>query len=82
MKTHDQLRGFQIFLWLFEVEKQPQETLDWHNMVGIVEHFENQILATSKVVIHGAKFVALTCDDVTTTNNSSWIYVHGYCVQD
>jgi hypothetical protein len=38
-------------------------------MVGIVEHFENQILATNKVVIHGAKFVALTCGDVTTTNN-------------
>jgi hypothetical protein len=51
-------------------------------MVGIVEHFENQILETSKVVIHGAKFVALTCDDVTTTNNYSSIYVHGYCVQD
>ncbi len=26
--------------------------------------------------------MALTCDEVTTLDNWSWILVHGYCVQD
>jgi hypothetical protein len=27
-------------------------------------------------------FVALTCDEVTTLDNQSWIFFHGGCVQD
>jgi hypothetical protein len=26
--------------------------------------------------------VALTCNEMTTLDNRSWILVHGYCVQD
>ncbi len=26
--------------------------------------------------------MALTCDEVITLDNQSWIFVHGYCVQD
>jgi hypothetical protein len=27
-------------------------------------------------------FVTLTCDEITTLDNQSWIFFHGYCVQD
>jgi len=39
-------------------------------------------MVASRVAIHGARFVAFTCDEVITLDNQSWIFVHGYCVQD
>jgi hypothetical protein len=47
-----------------------------------VEHLHNQILIATKAIIQGAKFVALTCDEVIILNNQSWIFVHVYYVQD
>jgi len=46
------------------------DTIGWE----IAKHFQNQIMATSRVVIHKAMFVALTCDEVTTLDNQSWIF--------
>ncbi len=54
------------------------DAINWE----IANHLQNKILAASKVVIHGAMFVALTCDEVTTLDNQSWIFVHGFFVQD
>ncbi len=42
----------------------------------------SQVLVATKVVIYGAKFVALTCDEVIILDNYSWSSVHGYYVQD
>jgi hypothetical protein len=39
-------------------------------------------MVASRVVIHGARFVAFTCDEITTLDNQYRIFVHGYCVQD
>jgi hypothetical protein len=56
----------------------------WIDTIGweIAKHLQNQILAASKVAIHGAMFVVLTCDEVFTLDNQSWIFFHGCCVQD
>jgi hypothetical protein len=48
----------------------------------ITKHFQNQILVINRVVICGTRFVALTCDEITTFDNQSSISIHGYCVQD
>jgi hypothetical protein len=32
--------------------------------------------------IHNAKFVSLTCGEVTSIDNASWANVHGYVMQD
>jgi hypothetical protein len=42
----------------------------------------NHVLVTIKCVIQATIFVVLTYDEVTTSNNHTWIFVHGYCVQD
>lgn len=48
----------------------------------IIEHVHNQALTIIKSIIQVARFVALTCDKMTTLNNWSWILVHGCYVQD
>jgi hypothetical protein len=39
-------------------------------------------MVVSRVTIHEARFIAFTCDEVITLDNQSWIFVHGYCVQN
>jgi hypothetical protein len=79
MTNYKNLRPLYEFLKLKSTpNKHYNDSLGWE----IVEHLHNQILSTIKIAIWGAKFVALTCDEVITLDNHSWIYVHGYYVQD
>jgi hypothetical protein len=42
-----------------------------------------QVIKRVKEVIASSKFVALSCDEVTTTDNQSWISIYNfYFVQD
>jgi hypothetical protein len=43
----------------------------WNGIIKweIVEHVHNQVFATNKSTIQVTRFVALTCDEVTTLNN-------------
>lgn len=51
-------------------KKHQIDTIGWK----IVKYLQNQILATNKVVIHGAMFVALICDEITTLDDQSLIF--------
>jgi hypothetical protein len=54
-----------------------------HKGWEIVEHVPcNNVLVAIKCVIQATIFVVLTYDEVITSNNHTWIFVHGYCVQD
>ncbi len=48
----------------------------------MVEHTKNEVKKTTKIVIKIAKFVSLTCDEVTSMDNASWASVRGYILQD
>jgi hypothetical protein len=39
-------------------------------------------MVKSREVLSAAKYLAITCDEVTTVDNQSWISIHPYCVQD
>jgi hypothetical protein len=48
----------------------------------MVEHIENEVKKATKIIIQNAKFISLTCDEVISMDNVSWVSVHGYIVQD
>jgi hypothetical protein len=48
----------------------------------IAEYLHKQAMVKSREVLSAAKYLAITCDVVTTLDNQSWISIHAYCVQD
>ncbi len=48
----------------------------------MAEYVDLEVRKMSKVVILNAKFIFLTCDEVTSMDNASWASVHNYVVQD
>jgi hypothetical protein len=56
----------------------------WYDRVcwEMVEHTDHEVRKMTKVVIHNAKFIFLTCDEVTSMDNASWASLHGYVVQN
>jgi hypothetical protein len=41
----------------------------------------NVILKQTMLLIQHARFISITCDEVTTLDNQSWIFVHVYIVK-
>jgi hypothetical protein len=46
----------------------------------MAEHIE--VKNVTKSIIHNAKFVSLTCEEIISMDNASWASVHRYIVQD
>jgi hypothetical protein len=41
-----------------------------------------QCCSTTKHAIQNARFISLSCDEITTVDNQSWILIHCYVVQN
>jgi hypothetical protein len=39
------------------------------------------VLQTIKTMVQNATFISISCDEVTTINNQSWIFVHVYVMK-
>jgi hypothetical protein len=48
----------------------------------MVECITNVVLATTKTTIQTTNYIFVSCDEVTSIDNQSWIFVHGYVVED
>jgi hypothetical protein len=46
----------------------------------MVEHMHNEMKKAIKAIIQNAKFVSLTCDEVISMDNASWVSMHSYIV--
>jgi hypothetical protein len=46
----------------------------------MVEHIENEVKNAIKIVIQNAKFISLTCHEITFMDNASWASVHACIV--
>jgi hypothetical protein len=55
----------------------------WNDFIGWVmaECLHKKMIKHMKEVA-GSKYLALSCDEVTTIDNQSWISIHYYVVQD
>jgi hypothetical protein len=66
----------------FRVPNNP--TMHWSNFARwvFVEFMCTQVEDDTIKVIQYAQFIALSCDEVTTIGNGSWICIHAYVVDD
>ncbi len=49
----------------------------------MVKCMHKQVIKRVKIIITSFKYFALSCDEVKTINNQSWIFIHKfYVVQD
>jgi uncharacterized protein YjhX (UPF0386 family) len=49
---------------------------------GMVECMNNVVLATTKMAIQTIKCINVSCNEVTSIDNQSWIFVHVFVVKD
>jgi hypothetical protein len=56
----------------------------WSDSAGWVmdKCMHKQIIKKLKIIIASFKYLTLSCDEVTTINNQSWISIHNFYVQD
>jgi hypothetical protein len=48
----------------------------------MVRAMHHVVLKQMKVVLQQTKFISISCDEVTTLDNQSWIFVHAYVVEN
>jgi len=48
----------------------------------MVRAMHHVVLKQMKVVLQQTKFISISCDEVTTLDNQSWIFVHVYVVEN
>ncbi|KAG0572981.1 hypothetical protein KC19_VG138700 [Ceratodon purpureus] len=74
--------ALESLLTFLEVPKLPKK--HWNATAGwqLVECMFTQVQCKIQQVIKQARFFSITCDEVTTLDNESWISVHGYTCED
>jgi hypothetical protein len=58
--------------------KHWSDSIDWI----MVETMHNVVLRTTKIVMQKSPFIYVSCDEVTTINNQSWLSVHVYVIKE
>jgi hypothetical protein len=43
---------------------------------------QDVIIHATKVALQKSLFILVTCNELTTINNHSWLYVHAYVTND
>jgi len=69
---------FKDFFYFLKIKNMPKK--HWSNILGweIAKNTCMIVLQHAKEVVKESPFLALSADEVTTTNNESWISIHGY----
>ena len=70
--------ALQLLLTFLEVPKLPRR--HWSDNAGwkLTECLHHQVQRKTTKVMKSARFFSITCDEVTTIDNQSWISIHGY----
>ncbi len=73
------LKGVFKFL---KVENCPYK--HWSNSTRktMVEAMHNVISQATKVVVKKSPFIFVSCDEATTIDNQSWLFVHVYLIEE
>jgi len=70
---------------LYQFLKMPHLSIKhWSDNSGwmIADYLHAQVMRRAKEVLASAHYIAVTCDEVTTVDNQSWISIHAYYVID
>jgi hypothetical protein len=79
MLEFEALKSFFSFLNVPMLSKHHRnDSMEW----VMVECMHKQVIKRIKEVIVSSTYLALSCDEVTTIDNQSWIFIHSYVIQD
>jgi len=48
----------------------------------MAKFMHQKMMKATKVVVGVAQYVVISCDDVSTVDNQSWLFIHCYVVQN
>jgi hypothetical protein len=48
----------------------------------IVEHMYKQLLLKAWTIIQASRFISITCNEIIMMDNTSWVSIHAYVVQN
>ncbi len=74
---------FKSFYELFKSLNIPNNpSMHWSNNVGwtFVEFMHMQVQEAIVKAIQITQFIAMSCDEITTIDNGSWICIHAYVI--
>jgi hypothetical protein len=80
--SHDRFERLKEFFKFSKVENCPYK--HWSDSIGwiMAEAIHNVVLQTTKIVMQKSPFISMSCDEVTTINNQSWLSVHVYVIKE
>jgi len=59
-------------------EKKWSDRSSW----TMAKFMHQKMMKATKVVVGVAQYVVISCDDVSTVDNQSWLFIHCYVVQN
>jgi hypothetical protein len=66
----------------WKVENNVNNHWTYNSGWGMVECMNNVVLATTKMAIQIIKLINVSCNEMTSIHNQSWIFVHVFVVKD
>jgi hypothetical protein len=83
----DRARKINQFGTMFHILQHGRPMLEyehWSDNFGwlIAKYLYRQVMMKVVEVLAAARYVAITCDEVTTMDNQSWISIYAYVVED
>ncbi len=79
------MTNFERLKWLFQVFKGGKlPPKHWSNSTSwtMVEAMHNIILRATQNVMQKSLFIFVNCDEVTTIDNQSWLFIHVYVTEE
>jgi hypothetical protein len=64
------------------VPKMPQRHWSDNSSWDMARHMNLQVIQKMKETIQATRYFAVSCDEVTTADNGTWISIHVYIVQN
>jgi hypothetical protein len=80
--SHDRFSRTKGVFQVFEGGELPLQRLVRFHWLDHGRTMCNVVLRVSKVVVQKFPFIFVNCDDVTTIDNQSWLFVHVYVIKE
>ncbi len=69
--------SFEFLKFVNAPKKHWIDSSEW----GMARAMHNVVLKQMKMVLQQNKFISISCDEITTLDNQSWILMHAYVVE-
>jgi len=80
--THDGVWNNEQTFHLLSVPWTPRPNWSDYVIWIIVEHMYKQVLLKAMIIIQASRFISITCNKIIIMDNTSWVSIHAYVVQN